>query len=105
MAIPSAAPQFDPISNTVGKPGAKFYKHPPRPPVITAPIMEESDWNAADEYIQNRITKPVGESGARVYMQPPAPPAPYGTINKESDWNAADEFLNKMRNERSDLFK
>ena len=58
MSIP-----FDPISNTVGKPGAKFYKHAPRPP------------------------------------------APYGTINNESDWNAADEFLNKMRNERSDLFK
>lgn len=59
-----AAPQFDPISNTVGKPGAKFYKQPPRPP---------------------------------------APQ--YGTINNESDWNAADEFLNKLRNERSDLFK
>jgi len=45
-------------------------------------------------------------SQPKIFMNPPRPPATqYGTLNNESDWNAADEFLNKMRNERSDLFK
>ena len=59
---------------------------------------------AAQDFVGDR--QEARRNQPKLFMNPPRPPAPqYGTINNESDWNAADEFLNKMRNERSDLFK
>lgn len=58
---------------------------------------------AAQDFVGDR--QKARRSQPKLFMNPPRPPAPYRTINNESDYNAADEFLNKLRNERSDLFK